>query len=272
MVQFICYNNAMETTQAYYILKIKECLSLRQRENSLYSLRAFSRDIGVHHGTLGQVLRGKRPLPYKVAETVVNKLKLGPKERTLFMESLLRRRLSIDSIKIDDLDERFMLDESYYKILAEWEHAAILELFNLHQFEVNIDTISQKLNISINRAEVALSNLIICGLIVENDGGGLKLAYPDLRTTEDIKNQALHESHIETMKIGIEKIEKIEVELRDFSSTTVAMSLDKLPEAKTIIREFRMKMAALLRDSDPKTDVYQLAIQFFPLTELEKKH
>lgn len=262
----------METNQTYYVTKIKECLSLKQRENPLYSLRAFSRDIGVHHGTLGQVLKGTRPLPYKVAETVVSKLRLGPKERTLFMESLLRKRFSIDSIKIDELDERFMLDESYYKVLAEWEHAAILELFNLHDFGGDVESICSKLSLSTNRAEVALNNLIVCGLLVQDEDGKLNLAHSELRTTEDIKNQALRDSHIETMKMGIEKIESIEVELRDFSSTTVALNLDKLPEAKTIIREFRMKMSALLRDSDPKTDVFQLAIQFFPLTEVNKKH
>lgn len=262
----------MEKTQAYYISKIKECLSIKQKENPLYSLRAFSRDIGVHHATLGQVLKGTRPLPYKVAETVVNKLRLGPKERTLFMESLLRKKLSIDSIKINEFDTRFMLDESYYKVLAEWEHAAILELFNLHDFERNIDSISSKLKISKIRAEVALNNLIICGLILKNEDEKLNIAHPELRTTEDVKNQALQDSHVETLRMGIEKIGNIEVELRDFSSTTVALSLDKLPEAKTIIREFRMKMSALFRDSDPKTDVYQLAIQFFPLTDVTKKH
>ena len=59
------------------------------------------------------------------------------------------------------------------------------------------------------------------------------------------------------------------MELRDFSSTTVAIDLDKLPEVKTIIREFRQKMTTLLRDGK-KTDVFQLAIQFYPLTKIDK--
>ena len=46
----------------------------------------------------------------------------------------------------------------------------------------------------------------------------------------------------------------------------LAIDLSKLPEAKTIIREFRRKMATLLRDGK-KTDVYQLGIQFYPLTK-----
>lgn len=75
---------------------------------------------------------------------------------------------------------------------------------------------------------------------------------------------------METLEIGKNKLEEIEVELRDFSSATVAIDLEKLPEAKTIIREFRQKMSALLRDGE-KTDVYQLAIQFYPLTENAKK-
>jgi hypothetical protein len=122
------------------------------------------------------------------------------------MESLLRKKLSIDSIKIDELDERFMLDESYYKVLAEWEHAAILELFNLHNFEGGVDEISSRLNISKNRSEVALNNLIVCGLILTDEDGKLSLAHPQLRTTEDIKNQALRDSHIDTLKMGIEKM------------------------------------------------------------------
>ena len=261
----------METTLAYYVLKIKECLSVKQKENPQYSLRAFARDIGVHHGTLGQVLRGIRHLPYKDADSVANKLRLSPKERTLFMESLLRKKLSIDSIKIDELDESFMLDESFYKVLAEWEHYAILELFNLDGFKGSLEEIASKLNLSKNRAEVALNNLIVCGLLVVDGFGRLSPAHTDLRTTENIKSQALRDSHIETMKMGIEKIESVEVELRDFSSIAVSLNLDKLPEAKTIIREFRMKMAALLRDCEQKTDVYQLAIQFFPLTDVTKK-
>ncbi|MNL64824.1 hypothetical protein D3C87_1890770 [compost metagenome] len=65
--------------------------------------------------------------------------------------------------------------------------------------------------------------------------------------------------------MGKAKLDEVDMMLRDFSSTTLAIDLDKLTEAKTIIREFRQKMSALLRDGN-KTDVYQLAIQFYPLT------
>ena len=200
---------------------------------------------------------------------MATKLSLGSKEKTLFMESFYRSKTSIDNIQISELDDRFMLDESYYKVIAEWEHYAILELFDLAEYDLSPEGVAKKLGITQNRAEVALENLLNCGLLVKSEEGELEKAHPDIKTTEDIASKALKESHKETLQMGMNKLEEIEVELRDFSSTTVGMDLAKLPEAKTIIREFRQKMAALLRDGR-KTDVYQLAIQFYPLTKIDK--
>ena len=262
----------METKLPYYVTKIKDCLSVKQKENAHYSLRAFAKDIEIHHGTLAHVLNGIRHLPTKAADSVVNKLRLSPKERTLFMESLLRKKHSLDSIKIDESDERFILDESFYKVLAEWEHTAILELFNIVGFDGSLEEIISRLSLSKNRAEVALNNLIVCGFLIIGEGEKLNLAAPEFRIADNIKDQALKDCHLESMKLALEKIESVEDELRDFSSTTVALSLDKLPEAKSIIREFHIKMLALLNESEPKTEVFQLAIQFFPLTNVAIEH
>ena len=256
--------------QVYYITKLKECLSQKQKENPHYSMRAYSRDLDLHSSTLSQILKGRRGLPFKRANDVALKLALSPKEKTLFMESFYRSKTNIDEIKVNEQDDRFILDESYYKLVAEWEHFAVLELFNLRSFDIGIENIAKKLKINTNRAEVVLLNLTNCGLLIKNDHGVFEKTHSDIKTTEDISNNALKESHKEALKMGLHKLEKIEVELRDFSSATVAVDLDKLPEAKTIIREFRQKMTALLRDGN-KTDVFQLAIQFYPLTKTKEK-
>ncbi|MGE3609534.1 MAG: DUF4423 domain-containing protein [Bacteriovoracaceae bacterium] len=256
----------METRNPYYLLKIKEEFSRKQRTNAQYSLRAYARDLGMHPSTLSQVMKGNRPLPLRNSPGVINSLKLGPKDKTLFMESLYRRKTSLDNIEIEPLDERFMLDESYYKTLAEWEHFAVLELYEIANFKATTEDIAKKLKITLNRAEVVVNNLLNSGLLKIDEAGNLERTHSAVKTTEDVKSQALIESHKETLTMGINKLEEVEIELRDFSSTTVAIDLEKLMEAKTIIREFRQKMSALLKDGH-KTDLYQLAIQFFPLTD-----
>ena len=44
-----------------------------------------------------------------------------------------------------------MLDESYSRVIAEWEHFAVLTLFDLTDFDVTVSSISSKLNININK-------------------------------------------------------------------------------------------------------------------------
>ena len=250
---------------------MKEELSLRQRENPQYSLRAYARDLGVHPGTLAKVIKGERPLPMKVSFGVVSKLKLGPRDRTLFMESLLRNKTSIDDIKIDPLDTRHMVDESNYKVIAEWEHFVVTDLFDVEGFQSTTEDIARRLALTLTRAEVVVENLVTSGLLKRNDDGKLSRVHADIKTTEDLKSQALKEGHLDTLKLGIKKLEEVEIELRDFSSSAMAIDLEQLPEAKTIIREFRQKMAALLRNGKYKTDVYQLAIQLYPLTQTKSE-
>lgn len=256
-------------TQAYYISKLQQHLCQKQRENPSYSMRAYARDVGIHPSTLSQILKGKRPLPYKDTPTLVKRLNLDPKERTRFLESVLRTKTSLDEIKIAALDERFIIDESNYSVIAEWEHYVVLDLFEVKGFKANSDHVSKRLGITEVRADVVLRNLVTAGLLEITKSGELKRVHDDVKTTEDIASRALRDSHKENLRLAAEKLDAIDVELRDFSAATFAVDLEKLPEAKTIIREFRMKMAALLKSGE-KTDVYQLAIQFYPMTDLKE--
>ena len=261
----------MNVDTTYYNLKMKEILSLKQRDNPHYSLRAFARDLERHPGTLAKIISGERGLPVKNAELVMNKLKLTPRERALFLESLLRKKSKIDEIKIDPNDTRYLVDESNYKVISEWEHFVVTDLFDIPDFERTAEDISFRLNIPITRAEVVVENLLLSGLLIKDEEGKLEAVHVSIKTTEDIKSQALKASHTETLNMGLKKLEEIAVELRDFSSMAAAIDLDQIMEAKLIIREFRQKMAILLKDGKNKTDVYQLAIQFYPVPNILKQ-
>jgi uncharacterized protein (TIGR02147 family) len=260
-----------QTARSYYLNVLREDLSSRQKTNPSYSIRAYARDLGMNSSTLSQILSGKRTLPLKISKNVAAKLNLSPQEITLFVESINRSFLSIDDIKIAPLDQRFMLDDSYFKVIAEWEHYALLDLFDLHDFKSNVDYMAAKLKVGRERIEVVLSNLITSGLIIRQEGEYIK-AHPDIRTTEDLEGEALNAAHLEELELAKSKLQEVDKELRDFSSSTFALDPEKLTEAKTIIREFRQKMNSLLK-SGKKEEVYMLAIQFFPLTgEETKKH
>lgn len=259
----------MQSTEPYYLQKLKEDLSRRQRNSPSYSLRAYARDLSVHPATMSLVIQGKRSLPLKFSRIVADKLNLGPKERTCFLESLYGEKTSLDKITISENDQRFMVDESYFAFMAEWEHDAILTLMDCSDFIFSKTEICSRLGISEIRADVVINNLLQCGLL-KNDEKGWTKTHSSVRTTEDVVSTALRIGHKETLDMGKQKLDEVDVLLRDFSSMMIAMDPQKLTEVKTIIREFRQKMAALLRDGN-KTEVYQLAIQLYPLTKNEER-
>lgn len=256
----------------YYSKKLKEVLVQKQRVNKNYSLRAFSRDLDMHPATLTLVLQEKRPLPKKNIENVIQKLEMNPSEEAIFRESLIRKKHTIlDQVEVsEEYHNRFILDDSQYKAIAEWEHYAVITLMETDNFESSIKHICERLEISQMRAETVLRNLEIAQLIGKNEQGNYVLLKGPLRTTEDISSKALRVSHKETLDMSKTKLDEVEVELRDFSSMTVAVDPKNLPEAKTIIREFRKKMASLLRDGE-RTEVFQLAIQLYPITNIQKE-
>jgi len=220
----------------------------------------------MHPSTLTLVLQEKRPLPQKNLKYILEHLEMSPTEESIFSESLSKKRSKLDQIEISNqYMNRFILEESNYKVLAEWEHYAVITLMETEGFSSTEEHISKRLNIEISRVKVVLKNLEIAKLISISQEGELKILKGPLRTTEDISSKALRVSHKETLDMSKNKLDEVEVELRDFSSMTIAVDPKKIPDAKAIIREFRKKMASLLRDGD-KTEVYQMAIQLYPLT------
>lgn len=257
--------------QTTYINTLQEVLAARQSANQSYSLRAFSRDLGMHPSTLSQVLNGKKNIPKKNMAQVLENLALSPVEETLFRENYYRRKTRLDNIQISqDYYQRKMVDETNYNILAEWEYYALLTLVETDDFVSTVDFISKRLKITKERTREVIKGLTKAGLLAYDENEKLVLTNGPLRTTEDISSKALKKSHKETLDMSKTKLDEIEVELRDFSSMTVAVNPEKLQEAKTVIREFRQKLASLLRDGE-KTEVYQLAIQLYPLTETLEK-
>lgn len=256
----------MESQPSFYVTKLREVLLRKQLNNPQYSLRAYARDLGLDPSTLSKVLKGSRPLTIKDSPIVAGKLNLSPADKTLFLESVYKTKVQLDEIKVSAVDDRHFIDESHHAVIAEWEHFVVETLFEIDGFNPTVSEVARSLGITEERAQEVLTNLKTCGLVVEGADGKLTKAFTNIRTPEDIKSVALRESHLETLDIGKQKLEEVAIELRDFSSMTVALDLAKLPEAKSIIREFRQKMTALLKNGH-KSEVYQLAIQFYPMTQ-----
>jgi len=164
-------------------------------------------------------------------------------------------------------DKQTELDETHFKVISQWEHYAFLSLLETDDFEFDLDWISKRLGISKLRVEQVIDHLVGLKLIEKNNQTITK-NFSSLKTSEDIQSQAIQKSHEETVHMAIEKLKELEPIWRDFSSITMTMDPDQIPEAKKLIREFRKKFS-LLMESGKKKEVYRLQLMFYPLTQID---
>jgi uncharacterized protein (TIGR02147 family) len=239
----------------------------RQRKNESFSLRAYSKFLGISPATLSEVMRERRNLPQKYADVVANKLNLGPIEKQLFLKSILIQKRSLKDLvklKIEDKSQTILDEQRDFNIIAHWEYYGFLNLIETHDFQNNTAWISQKLSISKLRVKQVKDELLHAGHIEEKNNILVRKKV-NLNTTQDVVSKAIRQSHKESLEMAIDKIESVDISKRFYSSSTVPVSIDKLDEAKELIRDFREKLCALLQEGK-KEEVYNLNIQLYPLT------
>jgi transcriptional regulator with XRE-family HTH domain len=82
-----------ETSKAWLLAEIQSRLASLQERNPGFSLRAYSRKLGVPAPVLSELLRGKRNLTKKMALRLVERLELPPEDTRRVLESVPTRRV-----------------------------------------------------------------------------------------------------------------------------------------------------------------------------------
>jgi uncharacterized protein (TIGR02147 family) len=239
---------------------IKSEFLRRKRDNKNYSLRAFAEYLEVPPGRLSEILSGKRPISKKVRIKISERLGLKG------IEDLLEAPLR--SLAFSERADYHFLTDDVFSVLADWYHFAILSLMDTKDFQADPKWISKRLNISVLEATEALSRLKKVGAIVVN-GKKINKTNKNIRTATDIESQALRLSHRQSIEQALLALNEVPLEFRDITGITMAIDLKKLPLAKKIINNFRLKMSDVLETGN-QTEVYNLNIQLVPVSQRRK--
>lgn len=261
----------METIS--YRTIIQEELEFRIRTNSSYSLRAFARDIGINPSQLSDVLKGKIGISSKKAIIIAQKLGLNQREVTLFkslveMEHGRTQKIIEDAkkyIETISFGENFKsLTLDGFKVISEWHYFAILSTMELNDFDGTTIYISSKLKLPHSLVEESIIRLLKMDIIDLKDGKFMPTGVM-LTTTHDIQSSALKKFHKGHIAKSVAAIDEVSVELRDITSMTMAIDVEKMKEAKEMLKNFRREFCRVM-ENGKKNQVYNLNIQFIPLT------
>lgn len=236
-------------------------LNERKEKNKSYSIRSFSKFLGVDQSLLSKVLKGQHELSQESIIKCLTALKVPESE----MAQYLRRE-----------NTAFMttysaIDEDVFSMISDWYHFAILELFKTKDFIFDIKLIAEKLDISPEEAQAAINRLIKFEFITLKKGkwvlGKPNTFWSSYKTT-NVAKKNLQKTLLEK---SLTALETVDFDKRDHGSFTVAVDDRRLPEFKEKLQEFRRQLGDYFGKSDERNSVYQLTVSFFPLTKTENK-
>lgn len=260
----------METAHAptNYRSWLSKELMRRIRANPAYSLRRYAQQLGVSPSTMSGILSGQRKLTLKAAGRIIERLDLAPAEAQKFLNLITSAHVAGSGAAATP--EFMQLASEAFEVIAEWYHYAILELTFVPGCKSDPQWIAKKLGITPIEASQAMNRLVELGLL-EIQNGKPKKTTAHLTTTDGVASSALRRRHKQILAKAADSIEQHSLEERDFSTITMAIDPELLPEAKARIAAFRRELCAFLESGKSKR-VYELSIQLFPLSERETKN
>lgn len=271
------------------ILKIlRETYLERKSRNNAYSLSSFARDLGISKSVLSRILSSERPVSVKLALhlSAVLELDENQSKRVLLaviksqsknakISKKLRAKLEheLNSSLTNEEQIQFTdVDIEQFKMMCNWYHLAILNLMRLKNFKMNPLWIAQRLGISTTEVRDAIDRLTGLGLILETEGifkRSSKSFYIKSNKSE-FAIRKFHEQMIDKAKTELKEISQERFGKRLINGITFTCAEEHIPLIKNRIDQFQDEILMMVSSTVP-TQLYQMNMQFFPLTKTDIK-
>lgn len=264
---------------------LQGAFDVKKQQNPGYSLRAFARDAGVSAAYVSQVFSGKKMPSFEHAQTMAKILNLSSQHQNILMHSVLYHRSTKKDSK-DVIKQLFarssdgsaaakyeMSSHDEYVALTHWYHIAILDFLSCKNFKPNPKWIARKLGITENTVNEAVDRLVRLNLIRMEKNKWIKTKGHLLFTMQKSKDYvvAFNKEMMEQARIYYRAHAYTHgPEVRLNSGATIATNPENIKKARAYISEMICKVSEILTEGEC-TEVYQLNVQMFPLTNPEVK-
>jgi uncharacterized protein (TIGR02147 family) len=244
-----------------------------------FSYRMFSKLAGLRSPNfLKLVIEGDRNLGPESIPRFAEALGLSAEEAEFFADlvafeqaqSLADKNRAFERIAAS---RRFRqarrIDGELFAYLAHWYNPAIRELAARDDFQEEPRWIAAQLRPRITPTEAAESMklLLSLGLLVRDDATGRVVrGEPTLTTEHEVRSLGAAAFHRQMLERAAQSIESVPRELRDLAALTVCVSPETAALVKERIHQFRESLTELCDSDTQGSIVYQLNVQWFPLS------
>lgn len=246
----------------------------RKIRNTQYSIRAFSRDLGLSPAFLVQLLNGSKRISIdkaaKIAENlsfneerfnllinIVQISHISDEETKHLLEEKLKRKLSTEP----NFQE---ISEIQFRLVSKWYMSAVIELVDLKNGKINAEIIADLLSLKIRDAQEILDDLVKIGILEKSKGFYSKTNHY-FRISE-VPSRYIKKYHRSMISKAERSLDTQKFDQRDITGCTLSFNKQNINEVKELIKDFRQKILKFSEQSNCNS-IYQLNVQFFELLE-----
>lgn len=247
-----------------------------KRSKPFMSFRYVKSKTGIDASFYSKILKKKKHVSLNKIPVIASLLELEGGDQ-LYFETLVRfNRAKDDNAAQDLLRKLLSLRSSIAKKVDDleyfqtWYTVPIRELLGHIDFDGDYQSLANLLTPAITSREAknAINILLSLGLVQKDGQGFLRPVDQVISTGDCWKGVAIRMFQKKMIQLGMESIDSIDKELRDISTITLSTSLNSLPQIKERLAEARRDIIKLIEAEDDTDGVFQLNLQFFPLTKI----
>lgn len=253
-------------------------LANRMVKNRRYSLRAFSKSLGLSPAHLSCLLKGKRHLSSDKALEVANRLKLSEEDTFYFVElvqsesakneltkKFLRQRLN-DRPETSSLVQQVAVPDEDFDILSTWYLIPIMAMTDLTGKGLTVETVCHRLRLTQEEATHAVRFLCTRGFLRSTGGGGYLRTSDHLIFKSPISHQRLRHFHRTMLTRAIRSLYEQSPSERVSHTETLAIDASRLEDAKALTRKYLSEIVKLAAASSARSEIYHFAVHGFRIT------
>lgn len=243
--------------------EIKLNLLKRKSNNPNYSMRAYSRDLGVSLTALSSVIAGKRNLSLKNALKIAENLNFSP----LQVKSMVNSIKNIPMEKL--LNSSDLIQEDEFNLIANWYCIALLTLVRNNKTKNSPKALSKKLGVEVKKIKQSIDILLRLNFI-EIKSGLIIRKIKNIKTTNDISSSAIRKYHQSNLDLAQKCLHTLDVSKRHITNLSLSVAEKDIGKAKKLINKFKKEFDEKI-DTKTANQVYNFSIQFFPAQDIRSK-
>jgi len=163
------------------------------------------------------------------------------------------------------------ISEDQYEYYAKWYHPVVRSLVSKVRFRNDYALLASRLVPKITPAQAKASVALLekLGLIKKDKSGGWMQAEPVISTGDEVMSLNVINYHKQVSRLAENAFDRSKRDERDISALTLGISGETFGRIKGKLQSFRKEIMEIAHESESPDRVYQLNLQFFPVTKRE---